>query len=99
MWPFSKKTAESLQVTSNDVKRRVPDNASGDFYVAAGECTSCLIPHGVAPALMNDSEGQWTECFYKRQPNTPKVVGIAIQAMNSSCVQALRMADRIEKDL
>lgn len=72
--------------------QRVPENARGDFYVEAGFCTRCCLPHGKAPELLNDAEQDFQECFFRRQPQTPEEVDRAISALCVSEVCALRYA-------
>jgi hypothetical protein len=70
--------------------RRVPENSAGDFYVVAGFCMRCCLPHGEAPNLMNDPDAEFKSCFFRRQPETPDEVEQAISAMHVSEVAALR---------
>jgi hypothetical protein len=72
--------------------QRVPENAPGDFYVMAGLCTQCCIVHGAAPELLNDPKAPFTECFFRRQPQTPEEVERAISAICVSEMCALRYA-------
>jgi hypothetical protein len=72
--------------------QRVPQNAPGDFYVQAGMCTACCLPHGEAPDLLNDAKQAFHECFFRRQPQTPEEVDRAISALWVSEVCALRYA-------
>jgi len=65
------------------------------FYTAKGECIICNCPPEIAPSLMSfyeDPDGQHTNstCFFKRQPTNPDEVELAIEAMYSSCVEAIR---------
>jgi hypothetical protein len=70
--------------------QRVPDNAPGDFYVQAGLCTACCLPHGEAPELLNDLKQPFDECYFRRQPRTPAEVDQAIEAICVSEMCALR---------
>jgi hypothetical protein len=70
--------------------QRVPENAPGDFYVEAGCCTSCCLPHGEAPELLNDPDEPFKECYFRRQPRTPEEVDRAVEAICVSEVCALR---------
>jgi len=72
------------------MKRRDPNNAAGDFYVAANECIRCFAPHQVAPGLMNDAGVSFQNCFFRRQPRTDAELEQAIAAVRASCVHALR---------
>lgn len=70
--------------------QRVPANAPGDFYVEAGLCTRCCLPHTEVPELLNDPEQPFEECFFRRQPQTPEEIDRAINAISMSEVCALR---------
>lgn len=67
---------------------RTPPNAGGDFYVVKDTCLACMAPVSVAPELMGFEEG--AGCYFKRQPATPEEVANAVEALGSSCVEALR---------
>lgn len=65
----------------------------GDFYTACDECIICDYPTQVAPLLVKmyiNSEGEKSICYFARQPETPEEVDLAIKAIDSSCVLALR---------
>ena len=70
--------------------QRVPENAPGDFYVKAGCCMRCCLPHGEAPNLLNDPKQPFEECFFRCQPQTPDEIDQAINAIWVSEVCALR---------
>jgi hypothetical protein len=70
--------------------QRVPENAPGDFYVEAGRCLRCCLPHGEAPDLLNDPEKPFEECFFRRRPQTPEEIDRAIGALWMSETGALR---------
>jgi hypothetical protein len=72
--------------------QRVPENAPGDFYVTAGVCTQCCLPHGEAPELMNETTAEFDECYFRRQPQTPDEIERAANAMCVSETCALRYA-------
>src|SRR5258706_7569875 len=72
------------------LKQRVPENAPGDFYVAAGTCLQCCLPHAEAPELMNDCKIFFRECYFTRQPQTPEEVEHAIQAIWVSELDCIR---------
>ncbi len=77
----------------NHVKKtpkRVPENASGDFYVEGGLCMSCCLAHIEAPDLMNDETAGFRECYFRRQPRTEAEVTQAIMAVWVSEIDALR---------
>ena len=74
---------------SNQFPARVPENAPGDFYVEANLCLRCCLPHGEAPDLMNDSELDFEECYFRRQPHTAVEVEQAINAILVSEIDAL----------
>ena len=73
-------------------------NAPGDFYVADGECLTCLLPAQAAPALMGLHEDEpsncESHCFFARQPQSTAEIETAIQAIWSSCCRALRYSGR-----
>lgn len=70
--------------------QRVPENAPGDFYVQAGCCMRCCLPHGEAGELMNDPSVEFEECYFRRQPETPDEVENVIRAIWVSEVACLR---------
>lgn len=72
------------------VRKRVPENAPGDFYVEAGVCLHCCLPHHEAPDLMNDRKADFDECYFRRQPKTAEEVERAIQAIYVSELDCLR---------
>lgn len=66
---------------------RHPKNAPGDFYVAHNCCTQCEAPCREAPDLIGmDEDG----CFFRRQPANVDELSKAIDALNVSCMGALR---------
>jgi len=72
------------------LRQRVPENAPGDFYVEAGVCLQCYLPHEAAPELMNDCKTYFRECYFRRQPQTPAEVEHAIQAIAFSELDCIR---------
>jgi hypothetical protein len=70
--------------------KRVSENAPGDFYVEAGCCVRCCLPHGEAPELMNDPSVDFRGCYFRRQPEDAKEIEHAIQAIRISEVACLR---------
>jgi|SRR5581483_342461 len=72
------------------LRKRVKQNAPGDFYVESDCCLSCCLPHSEAPELMNDANIPFTECYFRRQPRTPEEVEHAIQAISISELDCLR---------
>src|SRR5258708_4237851 len=66
-----------------------PKNVPGPFYVVNGCCMTCMIPHVVAPTLM-DFDTVEGHCFFSRQPENEEEVYQAIQAVAFSEVQCLR---------
>jgi len=65
------------------------------FYTAEGQCIICHLPPEIAPSLIGfyespDGNHANSTCFFKRQPTNPKEVELAIEAMHSSCVEAIR---------
>ncbi len=68
-----------------------PDNAPGSFYTLKDCCITCGAPEMVAPELMGWSVRlDGTECIFRRQPQTPEEVEMAINAMDISCIANLR---------
>lgn len=72
--------------------QRVPENVPGDFYVVRNTCIQCCLPHEEAPNLLNDWKADFDECYFRRQPASDAQVDQAINAMDASCVEALRYA-------
>ena len=69
-------------------RERTPLNAEGDFYVEKDSCLACMAPEYVAPNLMGyDDE---TGCYFKKQPETQAEFEQAIEAVEVSCICALR---------
>jgi len=69
-------------------RERTPLNVEGDFYVEKDTCLACMAPEYSAPDLMEyDDE---TGCYFKKQPATLKELGRAIEAVEVSCIAALR---------
>ena len=69
-------------------REKTPLNAKGDFYVEKDMCLACMAPEYSAPDLM----GYDTEigCYFKKQPVTSEEVECAIEAVEFSCIAALR---------
>src|SRR4051812_19830613 len=78
-------------------RKRVPANAPGDFYVEAGMCMRCCLPHHEAPELMNDPSVEFWECYFRRQPETAEEVEHAVQALYVSELACLRYGGKDEK--
>ena len=74
--------------------KRHPDNAPGDFYVVCDECISCEAPCGEAPDLMGapDSSKKHYGCYFKKQPVTEEEIDRACDAVQTSCIEAVRYA-------
>ena len=76
-------------------KDRYPRNVPGPFYVANGECISCMAPELAAPTLMGyekSPDGKTGHCFFKKQPQEPDETWQAIYAVRVACCAALRYA-------
>lgn len=69
----------------------------GDFYVVYGDCTSCGAPEVAAPTLIAHQPEEYGHCYFKRQPETPKEIDQAINAIAVSCVSGLRYRGKDEK--
>ena len=82
-----------------DADRRYPAhpaNAPGPFYVANNWCISCGAPEAEAPDLMGHDEGRYSQCFFRRQPETAEELDRAILAVQVSCCGGVRYAGRDE---
>jgi hypothetical protein len=87
-WPWRKKR----QSSQSGVDEPCPKNAPGPFYVINGECITCGAPHVAAPDLMawdTDSEGVYSHCYFKKQPEDPYELTQAVAAVAASCCGAL----------
>lgn len=76
-------------------KERYPRNAPGPFYVANGECLSCMAPEDCAPTLMGYEkapDGKTGHCFFKKQPMEHHETRQAVEAVRVACCNALRYA-------
>lgn len=72
-----------------------PLNSSGPFYVGEGECTSCGVPHVVAPDLMaweSSPNDPHVHCYFKKQPDEPSELKQALAAIDASCCGAIYYA-------
>lgn len=56
--------AGSFMIAEKD-KERFPKNVSGTFYVANGECITCMAPEHAAPELMG-FDGEARHCYFKK---------------------------------
>jgi len=70
---------------------RHPKSAPGPFYVVDGECMYC----GMAPAealelLVEPTDSDNSQCYFKRQPETPDEIIMAIRAIAVSEAEAIR---------
>ena len=69
-----------------------PLNAPGPFYVVNQDCMACGYPHVLAPDLMAwkmNSEGREIHCYFHKQPETPREIEQAVNAVKGSCCGAL----------
>lgn len=81
-------TVEYFLYLSMTKRERTLLNAEGDFYVEKDTCLACMAPEYSAPDLMGyDSE---TGCCFKKQPVTSEELERAIEAVEVSCIAALR---------
>lgn len=69
-------------------RKRTPLNAEGDFYVEKDMCIACMAPEDAAPDLMGYDHD--TGCYFKKQPETDEELDQAIEAVEVSCIEALR---------
>ena len=74
---------------SEEPKERFPKNAQGPFYVANGECITCMAPEHAAPELMGFDE-EARHCYFKRQSSTPDELERAVRAVWVSCCGAVQ---------
>lgn len=73
-------------------RERTPLNVKGDFYVEKDSCLACMAPEDSAPDLIGyDNE---TGCYFKKQPETAEELDRAIEAIEVSCIAALRYCGR-----
>lgn len=73
---------------------RHPSNAPGDFYVANGCCTMCMVPFVEAPGLfgeVQETDGT-SHCYVQRQPATQDEVDGMLRAVWHSELACLRYA-------
>ena len=69
------------------------ENAPGDFYVECDLCITCRNPEHAAPTLIGFSEadsGISDHCFFKKQPETPMEIELAIKAVGANCCGSYR---------
>ena len=69
-----------------------PKSAPGDFYVVKGECMACGVPHVVAPDLVGWTDEELSHCFWKKQPETPAELQLAIAVLEAQEVECHRYA-------
>jgi hypothetical protein len=86
---------------------RESDSVPGPFYVVKNQCILCALPPETAPKNI-----QWDEKFQRdgwsgcpnhcrvvRQPETPAEAERLIEAAISSCVEAIRYVELVQKFL
>jgi ferredoxin len=69
-------------------RERTPLNSTGDFYVEKDMCLACFAPEDTAPDLIAYDHD--TGCYFKKQPETDEELDRAIEAVEVSCIAALR---------
>jgi hypothetical protein len=64
--------------------------------VAWGECILCQAPESVALSLIETEgrEGETCGCYFKKQPESPEELAMAIEAEWVSCVAAVHYHGR-----
>jgi hypothetical protein len=77
--------------------RTYPENAPGPFYVQNEECIICRAPESVAPDLIgfyDDPSGTnaRSHCFFKKQPQSPEEIDLAVKAVWANCCGSYRYA-------
>src|SRR5262245_33271537 len=75
-------------MNAEKAKERFPKNVEGPFFVATGECITCMAPEHEAPDLMGFDQ-ELNHCYFKKQPSSPDELERAIRAVWSSCCGAL----------
>jgi hypothetical protein len=76
-------------MNSGKAKERFPKNVEGPFFVANGECITCMAPEHEAPDLMGfDQEAN--HCYFRKQPSTPEELERAVRAVWASCCSAVQ---------
>lgn len=63
-------------------------NVVGPFYVEDGCCTSCGVPHMIAPELFSEIEQD--HCFVKRQPETVVETDAMLEVIAVADLQCVR---------
>ena len=69
-----------------------PKSAPGDFYVVNGECLACGVPHVVAPDLVGWADEKLSQCFWKKQPETPAELERALAVLEAQELECHRYA-------
>jgi hypothetical protein len=70
-------------MTPEKTKERFPKNVEGSFFVANGECLSCMAPEQAAPDLMGYDQGS-KHGYFKKQPTLSEEVDRAVGAVLAS---------------
>jgi ribosomal protein S14 len=76
---------------------RHPMSAPGDFYVGAGQCMACGVPHGVAPDLIAWADDRKSHCVCLKPPESESELDRAITVLESQELDCHRYAGLIRK--
>jgi len=74
------------------IKRPVPENVSGDWFVAADCCTLCNVPSTVAPDMFEFKIGPKGEeyCYVRRQPVSKPDLDQMLEVVGGAEFQCVR---------
>ncbi len=86
-------------IFGRELPNRYRENSQGDFYVENQVCTACGAPEAEAPDLIEHSKVEYGHCYFKKQPQTPDELTMAISAMQVSCIGGLRYGGKDEEIL
>lgn len=70
-----------------DVRDKLPDNASGKFYVDR-QCIDCDVCRDTSPANFTRNDENGYSYVYK-QPQTPDEISLCEEALNACPVEAI----------
>jgi hypothetical protein len=71
-----------------------PDSARGDFYAEADCCISCGVPQAAAPDLVGWTDDTSSQCYWKKQPETPEELEYAFDVFDGQELGCHRYAGR-----
>ena len=76
------------------MRKRIPANVPGDFYVESECCTLCGVPFVTAPSLFGQiphADG-YGECYVKKQPTSPSELDAMIETIAAAELRCIRYA-------